>query len=105
MWWHVYPLGFLGADVTGRDRTARRTLGDIESWLDYVLELGLNGIVLAPIFESESHGYDTIDYFLIDSRLGTEGDFDRLISAARARGIRVLLDGVFNHVGRTFRPP
>jgi len=105
MWWHVYPLGFLGADTTGADRSGSRTLGDLEPWLDYVIELGLNGVVLAPVFESESHGYDTVDYFRIDARLGTEHDFDRLIAAAHARGIRVLLDGVFNHVGRRFRAP
>jgi len=105
MWWHVYPLGFLGADTTGGDRSAHRTLADIEPWLEYVLELGLNGVVLAPIFESETHGYDTVDYYRIDARLGDERDFDGLIAAAHARGIRVLLDGVFNHVGRGFVAP
>lgn len=102
MWWHVYPLGLLGADTTGSDRAARRTLADLEPWLDDVVALGLNGILLAPIFESETHGYDTVDYFRIDSRLGTDHDFARLIEAARVRGIRVLLDGVFNHVSRGF---
>ena len=100
MWWHIYPLGFLGADATGADRRPGRTLADIEPWLDYVIDLGLNGILLAPIFESETHGYDTIDYYRIDSRLGTETDFTQLLDAAHQRGIRVLLDGVFNHVGR-----
>ncbi len=105
MWWHVYPLGFLGADATGADRGCRRSLAGLLPWLDYVIELGLNGILLGPIFESETHGYDTTDYYRIDSRLGIETDFRLLLSAARERGIRVLLDGVFNHVGRTFSTP
>ncbi|GAA1973629.1 alpha-amylase family glycosyl hydrolase [Microbacterium pumilum] len=105
IWWHVYPLGFLGADPTGVIRKPGRTVAAIEPWLDYVLDLGLNGIVLAPIFESETHGYDTTDYFQIDTRLGTEADLVSLVAAARGRGIRVLLDGVFNHVGRSFRSP
>lgn len=105
IWWHIYPLGFLGADVTGADRRSRRTLADIEPWLDDVIDLGLNGILLAPIFESETHGYDTVDYYRIDSRLGSDDDFTHLLDAAHRRGIRVLLDGVFNHVGRSFRPP
>jgi cyclomaltodextrinase len=105
MWWHIYPLGFLGADATGVDRTPGRTLADLEPWLDYVIGLGLNGILLAPIFQSETHGYDTTNYYQIDSRLGTESDFAVFLTAARQRGIRVLLDGVFNHVGRSFQPP
>jgi cyclomaltodextrinase len=71
-------------------------------WLDYLVELGASGLLLGPVFESASHGYDTLDYYRIDRRLGDEGDFDDLVHAARARGIRVLLDGVFNHVGDGF---
>ena len=67
-----------------------------------MIELGCNGLALGPIFASESHGYDTVDHYRIDPRLGTGADFDRLAEACRARGIRVLLDGVFNHVGRGF---
>jgi cyclomaltodextrinase len=102
IWWQVYPLGFLGADVTGADRTARRSLRDLIPWLDYAVRLGCSGILLGPIFESGTHGYDTVDYFRIDSRLGDRGDFDALVAAARDRGLRIALDGVFNHVGRGF---
>ena len=73
-------------------------------WLDHLLSLGCNGLLLGPIFTSGTHGYDTIDYLSIDPRLGTEEDFDALIAACRERGIRVLLDGVFNHAGRDFPP-
>ncbi|KAA9085401.1 alpha-amylase family glycosyl hydrolase [Microbacterium radiodurans] len=102
LWWHVYPLGFTGAPIRPEEPVADTVhrLPRIEAWLDHVVELGLNGLLLGPVFASETHGYDTVDYFRIDPRLGDEGDLDRLIAAARERGIRVLLDGVFNHVGR-----
>lgn len=101
MWWHVYPLGFVGAPIRDRQGSGvEHRLPRLEAWLDHVLELGLNGIALGPIFASSTHGYDTTDHFAIDPRLGDDADFDRLLDAAGARGIRVLLDGVFNHVGR-----
>jgi cyclomaltodextrinase len=104
IWWHVYPLGFVGADTTGQDRTATRTLRELEPWLDYLLALGANGLALGPVFRSSTHGYDTIDYFEVDPRLGTTADLEHLIEAAHSRGIRIMLDGVFNHVGREFAP-
>ncbi|MBY6707675.1 DUF3459 domain-containing protein [Rhodococcus sp. BP-241] len=100
IWWQVYPLGFVGAEAEAVDRTEHR-LDRIEGWFDYLLELGCNGLALGPVFASETHGYDTVDHLRIDSRLGTDSDMDALIGAARAKGIRVLLDGVFNHVGRS----
>jgi len=102
MWWHVYPLGATGAPIRDADASAAvvHRLPRLEAWLDHVVELGLNGIALGPVFASSTHGYDTTDHFRIDPRLGDDADFDRLIAAAHERGIRVLLDGVFNHVGR-----
>lgn len=102
-WWHLYPLGFVGASIRdGVDPDAEpvHRLERIEPWLDHVIELGLNGLLLGPIFASETHGYDTVDHFRVDPRLGDDADIDRLLAAARGRGIRVLLDGVFHHVGR-----
>jgi cyclomaltodextrinase len=104
IWWHVYPLGFTGADTTGQDRTEVHRLGQLEAWLDYLVELGANGLALGPVFRSSTHGYDTIDYFEVDPRLGTTEDLESVIEAAHSRGIRVMLDGVFNHVGREFAP-
>ncbi|GIF20316.1 cyclomaltodextrinase [Actinoplanes tereljensis] len=92
IWWHVYPLGFLG----------KRKLPALEGWLDHLLELGCNGLMLGPVFAAESHGYDTTDHFRIDPRLGTEDDLVALIQKAKSRGVRVMLDGVFNHVGRSY---
>ena len=102
IWWHVYPLGFLGADTTGADRTPTPRLPALIPWLDHLLELGANGLALGPVFDSSTHGYDTIDYFRIDPRLGTEDDLVTLIDAAHSKGIEVMLDGVFNHVGPDF---
>ncbi|SEE65174.1 alpha-amylase family glycosyl hydrolase [Ruania alba] len=102
IWWHVYPLGFVGADTSGADRTPTRRLPHLIDWLDHLLELGANGLALGPIFDSSTHGYDTIDFFRIDPRLGTEEDLIELIEAAHTKGIDVMLDGVFNHVGPDF---
>jgi cyclomaltodextrinase len=99
VWWQVYPLGFTGAYPARGDETPHR-LGRLQAWLDYVIELGASGLALGPIFASETHGYDTVDHLRIDPRLGDDGDFDALVAAAHDHGLRVLLDGVFNHVGR-----
>lgn len=102
IWWHVYPLGFLGAEheaaeVGGvADPHRLRRLID---WLDYAVDLGVDGLALGPVFASTSHGYDTVDHYRIDPRLGTREDFDALVAAAHERGLKVMLDGVFNHVG------
>jgi cyclomaltodextrinase / maltogenic alpha-amylase / neopullulanase len=104
-WWHVYPLGFLGATIRpegGAEAAAKaptRTLASLIPWLDYANDLGFEGLLLGPIFRSSSHGYDTLDHLAIDPRLGTEADFDALAAACAARGMHLALDGVFNHVG------
>ena len=101
MLWHIYPLGFVGAeDRAQAGKAVVHRLPQLTAWLDYAVNLGVSGLLLAPIFASSTHGYDTIDHFQIDSRLGDDADFDELIAAAHRRGLRVVLDGVFNHVGR-----
>jgi glycosidase len=104
IWWQVYPLGFVGAypaeQPPGPDDHRLRRIAD---WFDHAIELGASGIALGPIFASRTHGYDTTDHYRIDSRLGDDADFDYLIAEARRRGLRVLLDGVFNHVGSDFQ--
>ncbi len=99
IWWQVYPLGFCGApinwdDDSGDDHRLRRLL----RWLDYPVEMGANGLLLGPVFRSGSHGYDTVDHQQIDPRLGDDDDFDDLLQQAHDKGLRVVLDGVFNHV-------
>jgi glycosidase len=103
IWWQVYPLGFVGAFPAANSPTAEEhRLSRIVGWLDHAVELGTSGIALGPVFASRTHGYDTTDYYRIDPRLGDDSDFDRLVDAAHRRGLRVLLDGVFNHVGTDF---
>ena len=103
VWWHVYPLGFLGAPAAG-DPGAEpvHRLPALANWLDHLVGLGANGLALGPVFASHSHGYDTVDHYRVDPRLGTEDDLVALVEACHARGVRVQLDGVFNHVGRGF---
>ena len=99
IWWHVYPLGALGAPIHERNGSeSSHRLRRLDAWLDYAIELGCSGLLLGPIFDSVSHGYDTLDHFAIDPRLGDADDFDRLVAECRARGLNILLDGVFNHV-------
>ena len=100
IWWHVYPLAALGAPIRDTKDAAHRLRG-LEPWLDYLVELGCNGLLLGPIFESVTHGYDTLDHVRIDARLGDDTDIDWLINACATRGINIMLDGVFNHVART----
>lgn len=103
IWWQIYPLGFVGAFPAEVPPVAEEhRLLRIVDWLDHAVELGASGLALGPVFASRTHGYDTTDHFEIDPRLGTDADFDRLIEECRARGLRVLLDGVFNHVGIDF---
>lgn len=105
IWWHVYPLGFVGAEKAATEEpAAAHRLLELVPWLDYAVELGASGLALGPVFASETHGYDTTDYFAIDPRLGSLEDFDTLVAEAGRRGLRILLDGVFNHTGRSFPP-
>ena len=103
IWWQVYPLGFTGAfpaeTAPGPDEHRLRR---VTEWLDHAVALGASGIALGPVFASRTHGYDTTDHLRIDPRLGDDADFDELLAQARSRGLRVLLDGVFNHVGTEF---
>ena len=97
IWWHLYPLSFVDAEREAVDDVQHR-LPRLSSWLDYGIGLGANGLLLAPVFASASHGYDTLDHYRIDPRLGDDADFDALVVDCHARGIRICLDGVFNHL-------
>ena len=101
--WHVYPLGFVGAPARLESQEVSHRLAHLGAWLDHAVALGCSSLALGPVFSSASHGYDTLDYFTIDPRLGDDDDFDHLLQAAYARGLSVLLDGVFNHVSRRNR--
>ena len=101
--YHIYPLGALGAPRRRADEAAVvPRLRELHGWLDHLAWLGVSGLYLGPVFESTAHGYDTVDYFRVDRRLGTNSDLAEFVAAARNRGIRVILDAVLNHVGREF---
>jgi len=101
----VYPFGFLRwrSRPLPSDAGVRHRLRSLQPWLDYLIRLGCNGLALNPIFAPETHGYDVVDYLRIDPRLGDDGDVEWLVDACHRRAIRVLFDGVFTHVGRSFR--
>ncbi len=104
VFWHLYPLGHLGAERTREELgvEVRHRLPDLLPWLDHAVELGASALLLGPVFASRTHGYDTTDHLRVDSRLGDTTDLLAVVEAARARGLRVVLDGVFNHVGQDF---
>ena len=103
IWWHIYPLGFVGAfPADPAPSPDEHRLRRVIDWLDHAVALGASGIALGPVFASRTHGYDTTDHLRIDPRLGDDADFDELVAEAHRRGLRVLLDGVFNHVGTDF---
>lgn len=101
IFYQIYPIGFCGAPVHNDGQTVPR-IRKIIDWADYIQNLGVDSILLNPIFESDNHGYDTRDFLKIDCRLGTNADFADVCRALHGRGVRVVLDGVFNHVGRGF---
>ena len=101
VFYQIYPLGFCGAPFENDGNLENRILKVID-WIPHMKKLGINAIYFSPVFESDTHGYNTRDYGLIDKRLGTNDDFKKVVDALHKEGIRVVLDGVFNHVGRGF---
>ena len=102
VFYHIYPLGLTGAPMHNDYGGPQPRLRTLFPWIDHMAELGCNALYIGPLFESQSHGYDTTDYRKLDSRLGTNQDFKDFVAACHGRGIRVVLDGVFNHTGRDF---
>ena len=99
--YNIYPLGYCGAPKEN-DHAQSYRLDKVLDCIPHFKRLGVNVMLFNPVFESTSHGYDTIDYRKIDCRLGDNESFRRICGELRANGIRVILDGVFNHVGREF---
>lgn len=103
IFYHIYPLGFCGCSTCNSyNQDNEEKLLKIIDWIPHMKYLGVNSLYLGPIFESKEHGYDTTDYFRVDSRLGTNQTLKKLVKALKSEGISVILDGVFNHVGRDF---
>ena len=132
VFYQIYPLGFVGAPFENAPaeyneqgvkvdksscakstRTAASSkkaaaaaqaapIKKVIEWIPHLQKLGINAVYFSPVFESDTHGYNTRDYGLIDRRLGTNEDFKEVVEKLHKAGIRVVLDGVFNHVGRGF---
>jgi cyclomaltodextrinase / maltogenic alpha-amylase / neopullulanase len=103
IFYHIYPLGLCGAPKFNdpNSESVSRLL-KIYPWLEHLAELGCNALYLGPLFESMSHGYDTTNYYEVDHRLGMRQTLTELVSKAHQLRIHVILDAVFNHVGRDF---
>lgn len=101
VFYQIYPLGFCGAPFEN-DGVLTSRIRKVEEWIPHMKKLGINAIYFSPVFESDTHGYNTRDYKKIDVRLGTNEDFKEVCKKLHENGIRVVLDGVFNHVGRGF---
>ena len=101
VFYQIYPLGFCGAPKENDGAVEHRIL-KVNDWVGHIKKLGANAIYFSPVFESDRHGYDTRDYLKIDCRLGTNDDFKNVCDNLHQNGIKVVLDGVFNHVGRGF---
>ena len=101
--YQIYPLGLCGAPYENDGVQSHRLCKLLDDgWIEHLNRLGVSCLILNPVFESLSHGYDTSDYTKVDCRLGDAEDLRLLVDACHTSGIHVLLDGVFNHVGRGF---
>ena len=101
VYYQIYPMGFTGAPFEN-DGVLTHRIRKVMDWIPHLQKLHVGAVYFSPVFESDTHGYNTRDYQNIDVRLGTNEDFKEVCDALHKAGIRVLLDGVFNHVGRGF---
>ncbi len=101
VFYQIYPLGFCGAPFENDGVQEHRIL-KVTDWIEHIKKLGADAIYFSPVFESDTHGYNTRDYKKIDCRLGTNEDFKKVCEELHKNEIKVVLDGVFNHVGRGF---
>ena len=101
VFYQVFPLGFCDG-LRDNDGIMNRCISEFADWIPHLQKLGTDAVYFSPIFESDYHGYDTRDYRVIDKRIGTNKDFAELVAKLHEAGIKVVIDGVFNHVGRGF---
>lgn len=102
IFYHIYPLGLTGAPKQNPYGEPVHRLRTLLPWITHIKEIGCSAIYIGPLFESVGHGYETTDYKKLDSRLGTNEDLTHFVAECHRQGIRVILDGVFNHTGRDF---
>ncbi len=102
VFYHIYPLGMTGAPKKNTYSEPEHRLNTLIPFISQIKKLGCNALYIGPLFESVGHGYETTDYKKLDTRLGTNEDLTGFVSECHKQGIRVVLDGVFNHTGRDF---
>ena len=102
VFYHIYPIGMTGAPRTNSFEISEHRLNKLIPWIGHIKKLGCNAIYIGPLFESVGHGYETVDYKKLDSRLGDNEDLKAFINTCHENDIKVIVDGVFNHVGREF---
>ena len=101
VFYHIYPLGLCGCPHENQGQQGA-CFSKLTAWADHARALGCTALYIGPLFESGSHGYDTTDYRRVDRRLGTNADFAAFVAHCHENGMKVIVDGVFNHVGRGF---
>ena len=102
VFYHMYPLGMTGAPKHNDATEVTNRFKELDKWIPHIRSLGCSAIYIVPVFESASHGYDTRDYKLVDRRLGDNDSFRNFVAQCHQEGIKVIVDGVFNHTGREF---
>lgn len=102
VFYHIYPLGFCGAPKQNDGMSEEHRFDKLEKWLPHIADLGCTAIYIGPLFESVGHGYETTDYKKVDRRLGCNEEFAAYVRKCHDLGLRVIVDGVFNHTGREF---
>lgn len=102
VFYHMYPLGMVGAAKRNEQEQTEHRFEELGEWLPHLQDIGCTAIYIGPLFESTTHGYDTRDYRTVDRRLGDNEDFKQFVAKAHTLGIKVIVDGVFNHTGREF---
>jgi len=102
VFYHMYTLGMTGAPFENKEQIQSNGMEQLKLWIPYLKEMGFTAIYIGPLFESVTHGYDTTDYTKIDRRLGTNAEFTEFVRKCHEAGIKVVVDGVFNHTGRNF---
>ena len=101
VFYHIYPLGLCGCkkENTGE---AEYHFDILKEWAQHIAKMNFTAIYIGPLFESVGHGYETTDYKKVDIRLGSNHDFKEYVQYCHELGLHVIVDGVFNHVGREF---
>lgn len=102
VFYHMYPLGMSGAPFENKNPEVVHRFQELKEWLPHIRQLGCGAIYIGPLFESTTHGYDTKDYYKVDRRLGDQEDFAEFVDQAHGLGLKIVVDGVFNHTGREF---